>query len=100
MRHKIVSVTYAKAKLSELTKSVAEDGFAYLLTKDGEPVSVIVPFEDYEAMLETDDIMSNQSVMKSLSDALEDEKLGRIWSRDKKGKWSKTKKRKNQKTAA
>lgn len=94
MKHKIISVTQAKARLSELTKSVFEEGFAYLLTKDGTPVSVLVPVEEYEALLETENVSQNRDLMDDLQAALADEKNNRLWKRDKKGKWSKVKKSK------
>jgi prevent-host-death family protein len=92
MRHKILSVTKAKAKLLELTRSVSEEGTAYLLTRDGEPVSALVPIEDYEAILETSDVRADYQTMKDLAAALGDERESRFWRRDKSGKWIKAKK--------
>jgi PHD/YefM family antitoxin component YafN of YafNO toxin-antitoxin module len=62
------------------------------LTKDGEPVGALVPLEDYEALLETADVLDNEKTLSDLKVALEDEKKGRIWKRDKTGKWIKLKK--------
>ena len=45
MRQKIISVSKAKAKLLELIRNVNEGGYAYLLTKDGEPVSALIPLQ-------------------------------------------------------
>ena len=94
MRHKILSVSKAKAKLLELTRSVQEEGKAYLLTRDGEPVSALVPIEDYEALLETNDILADRKTMKDLASALDDERRSRLWKRDKSGKWVKFKRTK------
>ena len=92
MRQKIISVSKAKAKLLELTRNVNEGGYAYLLTKDGEPVSALIPLRDYEALTETLDILSDQENLKNLNQALEDEKKSRLWKRDGAGKWIKIKK--------
>ena len=94
MRHTILSVTKAKAKLLELTRKVNEDGEAFLLTKDGEPVSALVPIEDYEAVLETSDVKADRQTMKDLLAALEDERKSRLWKRDRSGKWIKVRKSK------
>jgi antitoxin YefM len=89
MRHEILSVTTAKAKLLELTRKVQEDGKAYILTKDGKPVSALVSMEDYESFLETMEIQADREIMKDLSAALTDAGEGRLFKRDKNGKWLK-----------
>lgn len=91
MRHRILSVSKAKAKLLELTRTVQEEGKAYLLTRDGEPVSALVPMEDYEALLETEEILADRKTLKALASALDDERKSRLWRRDKTGKWVKFK---------
>ena len=88
MRHKIISVSRAKARLLELAREVNEEGEAFLLTKDGEAIAALVPMADYEALLETSDVLSDSDTLKNLEQALEDEKKGRLWKRDKKGQWS------------
>jgi prevent-host-death family protein len=94
MKHKTISLSHAKAKLSELTREVHEEGSAYLLTKDGLPVSVLVPVEEYSALIETDEILSNTKLVDSLNAGLDDEKCKRLWRRDKSGKWVKAKRSK------
>ena len=87
MRHEILSVTKAKAKLLDLTRKVQEDGRAYILTRDGEPVSALVPIEDYESLLETMEVLADEETMRNLNAALDDERHGRLFKRDKNGKW-------------
>ncbi len=74
MKQKIISVSKAKAKLLELMRKVHEDGQAFLLTKDGEAVGALVPMQEYEALLETAEIMIDLEAFKDLEAALEDEK--------------------------
>jgi prevent-host-death family protein len=93
MRQEIVSVSKAKAKLLMLVRAMEEEGRGYILTKDGEPVGALIPFEDFEAYLETHDILESQSLMGDLEEALEDEKRGRLWKRNKKGHWTRAKRR-------
>ena len=91
MRQKIISVTQAKAKLLELTRKVKEEGLAYLLTKDGEPVSALIPLQDYESLTETLDILTHADSMANLQRALDNEKRSRLWKRDRVGRWIKSK---------
>lgn len=94
MRHKIVSVSKAKAKLLQYVRAASEEGQAYLLTKDGEPVVALIPLEDYESFLETGDVIANDSLMKDIRRALNDEKHNKLWLRDRHGKWTMVKKEK------
>tara|TARA_Y100000590_G_scaffold377918_1_gene444519 strand:+ start:351 stop:644 length:294 start_codon:yes stop_codon:yes gene_type:complete len=95
MRHKLIAISKAKSKLLELARKVNDEGQAYLLTKDGEAVGALIPMEDYEALLETSDVLSDQETLKNLETALAEEKAGKLWKRDRSGKWSKIKKRKS-----
>ena len=93
MRHKLIAISKAKARLLELARKVSEEGEAYILTKDGEAVGALVPMEDYESLLETADVLSDQETLKNLEAALKDEKSNNLWKRDKSGKWVKLKKK-------
>ncbi|MBI1859955.1 MAG: type II toxin-antitoxin system Phd/YefM family antitoxin [Deltaproteobacteria bacterium] len=93
MRHKTISISKAKATLLELVRKVNDEGNAYLLTRDGEAISALVPLEDYEALLESSDVRFDAQTMKDLRSALDDEKKGRLWRRDTSGKWIRVKKR-------
>jgi prevent-host-death family protein len=89
MRHEILSVSKAKARLLDLTRKVQEEGKAYILTRDGEPAGALVPIEDYESLLETGEVMADSKAMKDLAAALDDERSSRLFKRDKNGRWSK-----------
>lgn len=92
MRHKIISVSKAKTRLLELVRNANDRGEAYVLTKDGEAIGALVPMEDYEALLETSDVLTSPDTLHDLREALEDEKQGRLWKRDAGGKWVRAKK--------
>jgi prevent-host-death family protein len=94
MRHEILSVSKAKARLLDLTRKIQEEGRAYVLTKDGEPVSALVPIEDYESLLETMDILADRKTLRYLAAAFADERRGRLFKRDKSGRWLKYKRTK------
>ncbi len=89
MKHKIMSLSKAKAKLLELARTANDNGEAFILTKDGDPVSAPIPMNEYEAFVETMEIEQDSDLMKTLAKSLRDEKAGRLWVRDKSGKWKK-----------
>ncbi len=89
MRQTIMSLSRAKAKLLELARAANDNGEAFILTKDGAPVSALVPMNEYEAFLETMEIEDDATLMKTLQKSLRDEKAGRLWTRDRSGKWRK-----------
>jgi prevent-host-death family protein len=91
MRHQIISLSKAKEQLLALARQVNEEGRAFVLTKDGVPVGALVPMEEYEALSETSEVLANSNVIRSLKKALEEEKAGKLWNRDKSGKWIKHK---------
>ena len=95
MRHKLIAISKAKSKLLELTRRVSEQGEAYVLTKDGEAIGALIPMENYEAFLETSDVLADQETLKNLETALSDEKSGKLWKRDADGRWLKSKRKKS-----
>lgn len=100
MRHKIISVSQAKAQLLKLARQADEEGQAYLLTRDGHPLAALVPIEDYESLLETSDVMSDPATLRHLEEALEDERAGRLWKRDRRGRWVRVARRSRKRRAA
>lgn len=79
----VLTVTKAQGDLPRLCR----EGRRVLITSRDKPVSVLLPVEDYEAMMETMDLLSNGKAMKALRAAragqlsykelnLEDENLG------------------------
>jgi len=89
MKQKIMSLSKAKARLLELARAANDNGESFILTKDGAPVSALVPMNEYEAFLETMEIEDDSDLMRTLAKSLRDEQSGRLWTRDKSGKWRK-----------
>jgi prevent-host-death family protein len=58
----VLTVTQAQSQFPKLCR----DGKQILITKRNKPVSVLLPIEDYEAMIETMDLLSNPKAMKIL----------------------------------
>ena len=58
----VMSVTQAQSDFPKLCRQ----GKRILITKRDKPVSVLLPIGDYEAMMETMDLLSNPRAMKTL----------------------------------
>ena len=89
MKQEFVSVSKAKARFLNIVRSLENEGRAYILTKDGEPVGALVPMNEYESYLETQEIEHDRDLMEQLRHAISDEKSGRLWARNKDGEWVK-----------
>jgi prevent-host-death family protein len=87
MRHNIISVTKAKTSLLQLIRSINSEGLAYILTKNGEPMGALVTMEDYESLIETNEILHDTKLMANLKEALKDENKKNFWKRNRAGKW-------------
>jgi prevent-host-death family protein len=57
-----MTVTQAQSNLPKLCRQSRR----ILITKHDQPVSVLLPIGDYEALMETMDLLSNSSAMKIL----------------------------------
>ncbi len=58
----VMTVTQAQSQFPKLCR----EGKRILITKRDKPVSVLLPIEDYEAIMETMDLLSNPKAMKVL----------------------------------
>lgn len=56
----IISITEAKQKLLELARRNVQLGESFVVVRDSVPVSAIIPFDEYESMLETLDILETE----------------------------------------
>lgn len=78
----MISVSKAKQKLLELTRRSHELGESFIILKDGEPMSAIVPFDEYESLLETLDILEDDpEILSKLKRAEKEIKRGKctVW---------------------
>ncbi len=76
-----VSVTEFRRSLSGLkTKRRRGQPRAVALTHRGEKIYAIMPWEDYEAMQETMDILSDRRAMEAIRQSEKDIKAGRTYS--------------------
>lgn len=89
MSVEIVSLSKAKQRLLELARQVDEGGKHFLLVRDGVPVSMLIPVEEYEAWEETLQILEDAGAMASLRRGLRDARKGRVYRRTADGRFTK-----------
>ena len=56
----LISITQAKQRLLELARRTEEFGESFVLLKDARPISALLPFDEYESLLETLDILETE----------------------------------------
>ena len=78
----ILPVTKVKRNLLDILRSMEEQETTIALTRNGEPVSVMMPLSRYEALLETIDILSDKQILTSLGRSKKDFKSGRVFSHE------------------
>lgn len=84
----IISITEAKQKLLELSRRNVQLGESFVVVKGSVPVSAIIPFDEYESMLETLDILETEpDILNKLKKARREIKAGNYVE------WKKTKRK-------
>ena len=71
-------LTEVRDRLSEIVEDVVANGSDWTITKHGRPVAVIMSSDDHEALLETLNLLSDDSAMEAIAEGLEDIEAGRI----------------------
>ncbi|MCH8900192.1 MAG: type II toxin-antitoxin system Phd/YefM family antitoxin [Acidobacteria bacterium] len=71
-------LTEARDRLSEIMDDVASHGTEWTITRHGRPVAVIVGAEEYESLIETLNILSDDGTMSAIAEAEQDVAEGRL----------------------
>jgi antitoxin YefM len=69
---KIVPVREFRTKLSELLSDVADRRDHVLVTRNGKPAAALVPIDEYEALEETAEILSDPATLEAIEAGLAD----------------------------
>ncbi|MBM3250056.1 MAG: type II toxin-antitoxin system Phd/YefM family antitoxin [Candidatus Omnitrophica bacterium] len=72
-----VPLTELRPKLPKIMDRLSKYFDRYVITRHGKPEAVILSEEDYESLLETLDILSDQKLMKEIKKAEEELKKGK-----------------------
>jgi len=67
---KILSLSEAKMKLSELIDRVNKTSNEIVITKNGQPAAVLVHPDEFESLKETAEILSNQDMLGEIKKGL------------------------------
>ena len=76
---KIMPVTRVKRNFLDILKTMNEDQSTITVTRNGEPVSVLMTAERYDALMETIEILSDKKVLDKLAKSSDDFKSGRVY---------------------
>ena len=77
---KIIPVTKVKRELLDIIKSMEEESATITVTRNGEPVGVIMTPDRYEALLETIEILSDKKALRALKNSRKDFESGKIYT--------------------
>jgi antitoxin YefM len=76
----IMPVTKVKRGLLDILKGMQEEDSTITLTRNGEPVGVMMTPGRYESLLETIEIMADKKVLAALKSSARDFKAGKTFS--------------------
>ncbi len=74
-----LTISEARKALLDLPEKLARTPErAVTITRRGQPVLAVLPWEFYESIIETLDILGDQEMVKALRESLEDLERGRV----------------------
>lgn len=76
----IIPITRVKRELLKILKTMADEDSTITVTRNGEPVGIIMTPNRYDAMVETIEVLADKDVMAALSKSAADFKAGRVYS--------------------
>lgn len=69
-------LTEARSRLSEIVDEVASTGSTIEISRHGRPVAVVMGYEEYESLLETLNILADETTMDAIAEAERDVAAG------------------------
>ena len=80
MRTQIVTATKLRSRLFRVVKELDKFPIQYIVTHNGEPVAVLMSYEEHQSLLATIDVMSDPEMVKNIREGISDKKHGRVHS--------------------
>ncbi len=77
---KTLTVSEAKARLSELVANVQQTEEELVITRNGRPAAVLMSAEEFESLKETQEIKKDQALMKEIKQGLAQLEKGHRYS--------------------
>ena len=68
---KTLSLSEAKMRLHKLVEEVVEKDDEFIITKNGEPVAVLIPTFLYESWQETNEVLSDKEFVKEIKKGIQ-----------------------------
>lgn len=78
----IFPITKAKRNFLDIVKRMEEEDETIAITKNGEPVGVMMCMSRYEALLETIEVLGDKEILRSLEESKKDFASGRVFDHD------------------
>jgi prevent-host-death family protein len=79
---KVVPFTEARSRLSELLDEVSARHEHVVLTRNGRPAAVVLSSEEYEALVETLEVLEDDETLGALRESEADVREGRLYPVD------------------
>lgn len=73
-----LTVTQAKARLTELVKRADKTYESIVITRNGRPKAVLMSYDELEGLLETLEIMKDRALVRDIVKGLKDAEAGRV----------------------
>lgn len=73
----LLSITQARDELTSLPDRLARSSSTVTVTRRGEPVLAILPWELYESLQETLEVLADETLMQDLQRSLKEAKAGK-----------------------
>ena len=77
---KILPVTKVKRELLDILKTMEEEYATITVTRNGEPVGIMMTPDRYQSLLETIEILSDKKVLRALQSSQKDFKSGKVYT--------------------
>ncbi len=74
----IQPVTKIKRNLLDILKRMEEEDSTIAITRNGEPIGVMMTLARYEALLETIEVLSDREILRFLEQSEKDFKEGKV----------------------
>ena len=77
-----IPITEARQEITSLPERLAKSPGAVAVTRRGKPVLAIMPWDFYESIVETLEILGDQDLMAALRQGIKDVESGKTFSMD------------------
>ena len=77
-----VPLTEVRDNLRKIVDDVVKTGDEYVITRHGKPQAVVISYDEYESLLESLNLLSDNAAMAAIAEGLAEAKAGRTMDLD------------------